>query len=148
MVRDLKTQAGTFINGERVDGERELHNGDRLRVGQLEFEVQLTIAVGGKKKSAIHNIREAAARMVEKSGGADLDVSEWLSQTESADDAADLETQRLMAQGTTAPVDDSKLPTKAADKKAVLFGQEQAKQTSADSRAAAADLLSKLLGKK
>jgi len=148
LIRDLQSKTGTFINGERVTGERELRNGDRLRVGQLEFEVQLTVSVGGKKKPAVHSIREAAARMVEKSGGADLDVSEWLSQTESAEDAiTSSEAQRIQARRMGKAGDEEKVPTRV-DKKAGLFGQEAPKQTAADSRSAADDLLKKMLGQK
>src|SRR5205823_195849 len=39
-VRDYSTN-GTFVNQSRVNGEWELNNGDRLRVGPLEFRVIL-----------------------------------------------------------------------------------------------------------
>jgi len=39
VVRDLYSQSGTFVNGERIDHERVLRTGDHLRVGRLEFEV-------------------------------------------------------------------------------------------------------------
>ena len=47
-------------------GERELKNGDRLKVGPLEFEVQLSVSVSGKKKPKVHNVQEAAARTVDR----------------------------------------------------------------------------------
>jgi len=33
-VRDLTSRNGTFVNGERVLGERPLHRGDEIRVGR------------------------------------------------------------------------------------------------------------------
>ena len=39
VVRDLYSQSGTFVNGDRIDHERVLQTGDHLRVGRLEFEV-------------------------------------------------------------------------------------------------------------
>jgi pSer/pThr/pTyr-binding forkhead associated (FHA) protein len=38
-LRDLASKTGTFVNGESVESRRVLRNGDRLRVGRLEFEV-------------------------------------------------------------------------------------------------------------
>ena len=40
-VRDFGSKNGTYVNDERVVGERELKAGDRLLVGPLRFEVQL-----------------------------------------------------------------------------------------------------------
>ena len=38
-VRDCKSTNGTFINSQRVEGQVELHEGDRLKVGSLAFLV-------------------------------------------------------------------------------------------------------------
>lgn len=40
-LRDLGSTNGTFVNGERLQGEVVLKQGDNVRVGKLEFEVQL-----------------------------------------------------------------------------------------------------------
>lgn len=40
-VRDMESTNGTFVNDEQIAGERELANGDRLRVGPLDFSVVL-----------------------------------------------------------------------------------------------------------
>src|SRR5262245_40381491 len=39
-IEDLKSTNGTFINDEQVHGERELHNGDHLKMGPLEVVVK------------------------------------------------------------------------------------------------------------
>ena len=84
-VRDFGSRNGTFVNGERIRGEEELKAGDKLKVGPLEFEVQLGVSLGGPKKSKVHNVEEAAARTVESAkappAAADedeLDISDWL----------------------------------------------------------------------
>lgn len=41
-VRDLKSETGTFVNGERVTEKQQLANGDHLKIGKLEFEVVIT----------------------------------------------------------------------------------------------------------
>jgi len=42
LVRDLDSRNGTFVNGERIEGERPVEDGDRLGVGRLELEVRMT----------------------------------------------------------------------------------------------------------
>jgi len=37
MLTDLGSSNGTYVNGERIEGEVELKNNDRIRLGQLEF---------------------------------------------------------------------------------------------------------------
>ena len=77
-IRDFGSKNGTFVNDERLQGERELKNGDHLKIGPLEFEVQLSVSVSGKRKPKVHNVQEAAARTVESAPGEELDVSNWL----------------------------------------------------------------------
>jgi pSer/pThr/pTyr-binding forkhead associated (FHA) protein len=36
-VRDLKSRNGTLLNGQAIDGEAVVHDGDRLQVGSLRF---------------------------------------------------------------------------------------------------------------
>ena len=38
-VRDLDSKTGTFINDMPVDGTQAINDGDRLRIGRLEFKV-------------------------------------------------------------------------------------------------------------
>ena len=80
-VRDFGSRNGTFVNNQRVTGERELKTGDRLKIGPLELEVQLAVSVGRKKKPKVRSIHEAAARTVQSSHGEpkdDMDISDWL----------------------------------------------------------------------
>lgn len=80
-VRDLGSRNGTFVNDERVMGERELQMGDRLKVGALEFVVHLAekAAVGpAKKRPKVNSIEEVVARTVEGAGSGETDVASWL----------------------------------------------------------------------
>jgi predicted component of type VI protein secretion system len=43
-VRDLESINGTFVNDAQVKGEVELHDGDRLKMGPLLFEVKIEAA--------------------------------------------------------------------------------------------------------
>lgn len=96
-VRDFGSKNGTFVNGERVAGEIELKKGDKLEVGDLEFELRLAIAVGGEKKPKVTSVQEAAARTVEtakeeaaKESTAEQgepDIDSWLQDGEGSVDA-------------------------------------------------------------
>ncbi|HEY4308301.1 MAG TPA: FHA domain-containing protein [Pirellulales bacterium] len=78
-VRDFGSKNGTLVNGERVRGECELKNGDKLVVGPLEFEFCVHVGVASKKRPKVESIKEAAARTAEGSGGqAENDVEEWI----------------------------------------------------------------------
>ena len=81
-VRDFGSKNGTLVNEERVVGQRELHNGDRIKIGVLEFEIQLTSSVGGKKKPKVKDVKDAAVRTAAGSPPKkeeDEDISDWLS---------------------------------------------------------------------
>lgn len=82
LVRDLGSKNGTFVNDQRVRPEAEVKNGDHLRVGQLEFEVQMLTDIGGKKKPAVQSVQEVAVRTATAStprGEEDLKLDDWLS---------------------------------------------------------------------
>jgi pSer/pThr/pTyr-binding forkhead associated (FHA) protein len=42
-VRDFDSTNGTYINDEQVRGERELHDGDHLRIDPLAFRVSIDL---------------------------------------------------------------------------------------------------------
>jgi pSer/pThr/pTyr-binding forkhead associated (FHA) protein len=50
-VRDFGSTNGTFVNDEVVQSETELHNGDRLKIGPVQFIVRLETA-SAKKPAA------------------------------------------------------------------------------------------------
>ncbi len=104
-VRDFGSRNGTYVNDERVKAERELKNGDRVRFGPLQFEVQLAVEVGGKKKPKVHSVSEAAARTVESGTDDELDIFSLLGEEESVaagTTAADTQPGRTVAEDTVA----------------------------------------------
>ncbi len=80
-INDFGSKNGTFVNGERVRREAPLKNGDRLRVGPLEFEILLSTSVGGAKRPPVRDLKEAVARVAQSASGTSLPVDQWLGDT-------------------------------------------------------------------
>ena len=59
-VRDFDSTNGTFVNGQAVKGERELHNDDRLKVGPLDFRVALEAQVPVSKPTPVPEAKAPA----------------------------------------------------------------------------------------
>jgi len=57
-IQDFESTNGTLVNGEPIDGECELKNNDKIKVGPIEFEVVLEVA---EKKAAAAPAKKAAA---------------------------------------------------------------------------------------
>ncbi len=155
-VRDFGSRNGTFVNEEPVHGERELKSGDRLRIGPLEFEVQLTVAVGGKKKPKVASVREAAARTASPTTQTgDVDISQWFDEEEDVSgQASKSETQvgvpadstAIMSQGKKAAPEKSEPEKKKKKFKLVSPATTLPKPKTASSEDAASDVLRKLMG--
>jgi pSer/pThr/pTyr-binding forkhead associated (FHA) protein len=81
-VRDFGSKNGTLVNEERVVGQRELKNGDRMKIGVLEFEVELTSSVGGRKRPKVRDVKDVAQRTAGTSAEKtdDDNISGWLSE--------------------------------------------------------------------
>jgi pSer/pThr/pTyr-binding forkhead associated (FHA) protein len=77
-VRDFGSKNGTYVNDERVVGERELKAGDRLLVGPLRFEVHLAHGLADKKRPPVVDIKQAAMRTAQDAAQDPLDVTQWL----------------------------------------------------------------------
>lgn len=89
-VRDLGSRNGVFVNGEKIDQETELRNGDRLTIGPLEFEVVISVAMSAGKKPKVESIAEVVARTVEQnslSAAAKEEdhLSSWILEDDSAE---------------------------------------------------------------
>jgi len=77
-VRDFGSKNGTYVNDERVVGERELKAGDRLSIGPLRFEIHMAHGLAAKKRPPVADIKEAAARTAQDAAQDPLDVTQWL----------------------------------------------------------------------
>jgi predicted component of type VI protein secretion system len=168
-VVDFKSTNHTFVNNEQVTTERELKNGDKLKVGVLEFEVQLVVSVGGKIKPKVHTIQEAAARTVQTTTAKedDIDITRWLEdgEEEPIDPPKAAETLSLKDTHTTGhklsdtttihlPRDEDDVPQQKAKQeekkpptKPNQFERPK-KPMSVDSQAAANDMLKQLFNRK
>jgi predicted component of type VI protein secretion system len=146
VVRDFGSRNGTFVNDEPVRNERELKTGDHLKVGPLEFEVQLTVGVGGKKKPKVHSIGEAAARTVQSAAyhpDEDMDIGRLF-----GEDEVEEETPRVEPPKTAAETIRFEKPTEPTKKFTLAQLGEQKKPATSNSREAAAETLRKFLGKR
>ena len=83
-VRDFGSKNGTYVNEERVVGERELKPGDRLTIGPLRFEIHVTHGLGAKKRPPVGDIKEAVARTAHDAAKNPVDVTQWLTAGEPA----------------------------------------------------------------
>jgi predicted component of type VI protein secretion system len=83
-VRDFGSKNGTYINDERVVGERELKPGDRLTIGPLRFEIHVAHGLAAKKRPPVGDIKEAVARTAHDAAKNPVDVTQWLASGEPA----------------------------------------------------------------
>jgi pSer/pThr/pTyr-binding forkhead associated (FHA) protein len=165
-IVDFKSTNHTYVNNEQVTTERELKNGDRLKVGVLEFEVQLVVSVGGKTKPKVHTIQEAAARTVQTTSAKedDLDITRWLEDGEPDEplepthasetlSVKDTQTTHHKLTDTTTihqphkEITDSKKEEKKTQKPPGHF-EKPKKPMTVDSQAAANDMLRQLFNRK
>jgi pSer/pThr/pTyr-binding forkhead associated (FHA) protein len=144
VLEDLGTPSGTFVNGKQVTGRRELRTGDQLRIGPLEFEVQLTVTVGGKKKSKVQSIQEAAARLAETTDRDEIDVSVWIGDSSTDESIGEI----LQERRETATDWADETPTDPHMEANPVPKPSEAKPATANSRDAAADVLRQVFGKK
>lgn len=84
IVRDLGSKNGTYINGERIEGERVAADGDQVQFGPLQFELVLERSLGGAKRPAAKDVKEVAARTAATSNE-DLDIAGWLEEGDDTD---------------------------------------------------------------
>lgn len=167
-VRDLGSRNGTYLNGEKIDAETALKNGDVVRVGTLEFRIDAAQDIKREKKPKVQSVAEAVSRSTgtdNESGEIEDDISRWLLGPETDASAASRETQsfRLDETRTINNVPSKKPDQPAADDDAKSKAEAEAeaasssdiekgkkaygklppipKKSSKDSREAAADVL-------
>lgn len=96
-VRDLGSRNGTYVNGEKIDAETPLNDGDRIRVGPLEFVFEAPSETGAEKKPEkmpkVKDVAEALERTAAKAKSdssatiAEDDISSWLIEGPSSEQA-------------------------------------------------------------
>lgn len=98
VVEDLRSRNGTFVNGSRIDGRRQLSDGDIVRIGTLELKVASRAAVAPSNHHA-------------PVGTEDDEVSRWLMADESPAGMYDTTRSLRVANEQTVP-----MPAEAAPK--------------------------------
>lgn len=106
LLVDLKSRNGTFINEKQVSSDKAkiLKNGDRLRCGQLEFEILLEVGIANSKQPEVQSVKEAAGRMTEHSNQdsrESVDIGSWLSEADQIDRSVEFETRQVAMEETT-----------------------------------------------
>ena len=91
LLIDLKSRNGTHVNEKKLDPSRAkiLKNGDKIRVGKLEFEAVMEVGIDKVKKPEVKSVQEAAIRSAKGDGSdsrfEEVDVSMWLDEAEQID---------------------------------------------------------------
>lgn len=80
IARDLGSRNGTLVNGEKIERETPLVDGDQLQVGPLQFLVLDAADLNREKKPAVKSVAEAVERAAESKSVLtdDDDISRWL----------------------------------------------------------------------
>lgn len=130
-VRDFGSKNGTFVNGNQVSPECDLAPGDRLVVGQLDFDVQITgmpekpkpaTSVGTDAETATEAAPKAKAPSETKAKPAgkdtvkvddDLDISQWFGDEE------------ISAKTDTQTIDMSTIAQQSSGEATVMDGPEK-----------------------
>lgn len=93
LLMDLKSRNGTYVNDKQLspDKAKILKTGDRLKVGQLEFEVVIEIGIANTKKPEVTTPQEVAERIAEQAEAKmtdsreSFDISTWLLEADQID---------------------------------------------------------------
>lgn len=159
-IRDLNSRNGTFINDERVTTDRPLQNGDKLRLGKLEFEILIKVE---PKAAAAPTVSVPSSDTKQEKKAADgssveFDVTEWLEEANASDkgkrsdpdtrqfklDETDrIALEKASSEAAAASGDSAVKKFSPPDKKTPGKLPDRNKQAAANSREAAADMLKK-----
>ncbi len=168
LLIDLKSRNGTFINEKQVSADRAkiLKNGDRLRCGQLEFEVMLEIGIANSKQPEVQSVKEAAGRMNEQNkedSRESVDISAWLAEADQVDRTVpvaenEFDTRQIAMEDTTRlegtliseiqpPEPDVPKPKRPVKREPIKLPKQNASgPTTKDTKAAASETLKKYFG--
>ncbi len=169
LVRDLKSKNGTYVNGDRIEGDRIVKVGDHVKVGPLEFEMLIDYGLGGDKRPQVTTIQEAAARTFDASV-LDTDVSSWLEESDTKDrvrrnadpetrqfrlndaESVDVSTKELPSTETTAKGSSEDtttiVPPHATEKRQPGKLPKRPESASVNSRDAASEMLKKFFNRR
>jgi pSer/pThr/pTyr-binding forkhead associated (FHA) protein len=109
LLLDLKSRNGTFVNDKQLspDKAKVLKSGDKIKIGQLEFEISIEVGLATAKKPEVSTVKEAADRLSEQKTMLDsresFDIASWLLEADQIDrqTSLDPETRQFKADDTT-----------------------------------------------
>jgi len=160
-VRDFDSTNGSFVNGEPVKGERELHNDDQLKIGPIEFTVRLEVGAAAPARTPVPPTKPAttiktpagksgestpppttkpAAKVGAGKASAEDDIAAMLLELEGGDSSPSADGSGV-PDGST--IMDLKLPVEAGATPAK--DDKKTKSTTGDTRSAAASILEKMM---
>jgi pSer/pThr/pTyr-binding forkhead associated (FHA) protein len=155
-IRDFDSTNGTFVNGDPVKGERELHHDDQLKIGPIEFTVRLDLSATPVNKATPAPATKPAARTPAPATKDDTPAPVSKAPASAEEDAlmmlldgddsssGSLSSEGGVPEGST--VMDLKVPPEviaAAD--AAKQGQPKKDAQQGDTRSAAASILEKMM---
>jgi pSer/pThr/pTyr-binding forkhead associated (FHA) protein len=145
-LQDLESRNGTFVNAERIQGERPLKPGDKVKIGELTFEVQMAGPASAKRPKLL-DAKDAAMRILEDAQGDDSDVVDWLHDDKSAppSDTLKMTVSETHIGTTSASASGSETANGDAASRSHIRKMSGPPPQTKDSHEAAADLLRKYL---
>jgi pSer/pThr/pTyr-binding forkhead associated (FHA) protein len=146
-VHDFESTNGTFVNGDRIRAEIKLHDKDRLRIGQLEFDVSIEAPLAVDQQTPVPPAKpsmapddDAAAALLLALRDESAEGSSEATKVDSQGVPTGTTIMEMSAPGTAAPADDKKEDKEEANK------DKKAKPTQqGDTATAANQLLQKYL---
>lgn len=150
-VRDLGSRNGTFVNGQRIEGDHVLHCGDKLTVGPLQFELLISGVASASGQKPAPPVRQPEGG----TGGKwnDDTVGQWLDEADAAERVHRLgePDTRIFKFDETVASDEGKAARvkkkKAVTKKKSPGKMPPKKDNSKDSQEAAAQMLRRLFNR-
>jgi pSer/pThr/pTyr-binding forkhead associated (FHA) protein len=108
LLLDLKSRNGTFVNDKQLspDKAKVLKSGDKIKIGQLEFEISIEVGLATAKKPEVSTVKEVADRLSEQKTMMDsresFDIASWLLEADQIDrqTTLDPETRQFKADDT------------------------------------------------
>ena len=94
-IKDFGSRNGTLVNEERIEAERTLQAGDRLKVGPLEFEI--VVKQPAKKQAVSVKTLKAAAEDDDADGNVEDSISNWLGEPDVGETRALADTRSFKA---------------------------------------------------
>ena len=110
LLVDLKSRNGTSVNEKPLDPAKAkiLKDGDRIRVGKLEFVAVIEAGLANVKKDEVKSVKEAAERTAANATDSryeEFDVTSWLEEADQFDRRGGQPDTRQFQFGASDPAD-------------------------------------------